>query len=117
MNLFPNKNKKSLTLTEVLMGSLITASVFVGLVSAILSVKKLNLRSLHRLQATQLAREVLESLYDDVREDWWSTGKGDLSLGLHTAGNVVIDNINYSRNYTVSSTNTTCRKVTINVTW
>jgi len=98
-------------------GSLITASVFIGLVSAILSVRKLNLKSLHRLQATQLAREVLESLYDDVREDWWSTGTGDLALGLYTLGNVIIDNISYSRSYTVSSTNTTCRKVTINVTW
>jgi len=104
-------------LTEVLIGSLILASVFVGLMSAVVSVKKLNLRSLQRLQATQLAREVLESLYDDVRWDWWSTNTGGLTLGTHSVGSAVIDNITYSRSYTVSSTTTACRMVTINVTW
>jgi len=110
-------NKRALTLTEVMVGAVIVASVFVGLISAIVSVRKLNLRSLHRLQATHLAREVLESLYDDVREDWWSHGTGGLSLGSHNAGSVVIDGINYSRSYTVSSTTTSCRMVTVNVTW
>ncbi len=117
VRLFGKKN--SFTLSEIIVASLIVASVFVGLMSSVVSVRKLNLRSLRRLQATLLGIELLEGLYDDVRQDTWLNTTSPLAPGFHNVGIVTIDGISYLRNYTVLSGNftTTCRRVTLNVTW
>ncbi|MCP4652068.1 MAG: hypothetical protein GY858_01625 [Candidatus Omnitrophica bacterium] len=74
--------KKSATLVEVVVSSIILATVFGGLMASFVSVRKYVGRANKRLVAANLARTTLNRLYIHVREDFWWAG-GGLSLGPH----------------------------------
>lgn len=67
-------NKKAFTLTEIIVGTVILALVFGGLLAAFTAARMYVLRSNRRLIAANLCRSVLERLYKEVREDEWGDG-------------------------------------------
>lgn len=83
------------------MGAIIISVVFGGLTAIFVNVRRYVLHANRRLVATNLSRQTLNGLYQDVRADTWNTG--NLSVGTHAVGNVNIDNSNYTANdYTVA---------------
>jgi len=77
MNIVINNNKlnkKAFTLVEILVGIVILSIVFAGLLAAFTAARKYVLRANRRLVTANLSRSVLERLYKEVREDYWSGG-------------------------------------------
>jgi len=107
--------RKALTLVEILVSAVLFASVVAGFLSVIVSTKRLNARSTHRMQAVYAARQILESLYEDVREDQWDAN--GLTLGNGTTVTKMVDGIIYTINYVVSDAPGEVRQVDVNVTW
>jgi type II secretory pathway pseudopilin PulG len=102
------------TLTEVIVGAILLAIIFGGLLASFISVRKYINRANKRLVSANLARGVLNGLYREVNADWDTTG--GLTIGPHNnALNTTIDSYTYTGNYTVSSTGNDYRQVTINI--
>jgi type II secretory pathway pseudopilin PulG len=94
--------KKTFTLTEIIVGSIILASIFGGLVASFVATRRYVNRANTRLISANLARSVLNGLYNEVRQDTYDTG--GLSVGTHNnVINVSIDNHQYTGDYEVSS--------------
>jgi len=101
--------KKAFGLTEVLVGAVILAIVFAGLLSSFIGARAYVKRANKRLVAANLIRNVFNSLYKDIRQDrWaWDDAAGALRL-LDAAGapNTValpgytIDDLTYGPNNT-----------------
>ena len=99
-------NKKSVTLTETIVGSVILALVFGGLLVSFIAVRKYVLRANIRLVTANLSRGTLNDLYRAVRQDQWETVDTALySLDTdwqdHTLVNPTIDNVTYTADYQV----------------
>ncbi|MBD3264826.1 MAG: hypothetical protein GF375_06965 [Candidatus Omnitrophica bacterium] len=111
-------NKKSLTLVEIIVGSFILVLVYAGMLAAFFGVREYMNRANKRLISLNLARQVLNELYEEVREDWNVAG-GDLTLGAHN--NVInesIDGWQYTGDYDVYNVaGSNCRQVDISVTY
>jgi len=107
---------KGFTLLEIIVSLLILSLVIAGTMSAFTASRRYIKRAQHRLQATNIARGILEDLYREVRQDTWDTGR--LRNGYSETNTVTIDNITYTSNLTVSDVSGhQYRQVTVNVTW
>ncbi len=99
-NFFLRKN--AFTLVEIIVGSLILTLIVASFLSVALSIQRLNRRSLYRLQAINVARQVLEGLYQEVRQDTWNTSSNGLRQGQNiSGGSFIVDDINYTAQYNV----------------
>ncbi len=98
--------KKALSLAEVIIGALILATTFVGMISVFTTARRHILRANQRLVAVYLADEVLTRLYSEVREDTWDTGA--LSEGSPPSWSREIEesypDVEISRNYILNYT-------------
>lgn len=104
--------KKTITFIEILTGTLILALVFSGLLASFVSVRKYTRRANKRLVSVNLARDVLNRLYSEVREDNWDVAGTPLNatpafhnlteIGFST-NTPTVGIINYSGNYAVNS--------------
>lgn len=98
--------KKSVTLTECIVGSVILALVFGGLLASFVAARKYVLRANTRLIAVNLGREALNGLYQYVRQDQWDTSGTALysastawqNYNVLTNPNINIDGIPYGLN-------------------
>ena len=115
--------KKSFSLVEVLISSLLFASIVAGFLSVGVSIQRLNRRSLHRVAAYQVAQKYLEQLYDDVRQDQWAGGN-DLSVGNHgpiaeNILNIIPCQVSWQVNgmNNAAFNNSRCRQVVLTVSW
>ena len=98
--------KKSVTLIETLVGALILAIVFAGLLATFIGARKYVNRANKRLVASYLVRRQLVELHQAVREDTWDSG--DLSEPqTNNFGGWLIDGVTYqgtpANNYQVAS--------------
>lgn len=93
--------RKSASLTEVIIGAVILATVFTGLIAVVVSSRKFISRASRRLTSANLIRASISDLYYQVRNDTLATGA--LSSGVHNISNFTIDNVVYTRNYTVNA--------------
>jgi len=110
--------RKSFTIIEVLVSSILFAAVVAGFLSVVASVRHLNARSRQRIIATNVARQVLEDLYEAVRQDTW--GSGNLTDGAHNNFLTrTINGITYTVDYNVISNPDGIRgkQVDITVRW
>ncbi len=113
--------KKSLTLTEIIIGTVILALVFGGLIASFIAVRRYVNRANARLVAANLGRSIFNNLYDDVHADWDNTG--DLVVGSHAAGTAAVANLpvtiegrQYTGSYDVTSiANHDYRQVTVEI--
>lgn len=109
--------KKGLTFVEVLVSSIILASVLAGVIATFVSTRRVVGRSTERVAAANLVRQQFDSLYSAVRADSWdgsSLTVNPLADGVHDSADgsefnlgsgtsTLIDNIQYSANYTVDA--------------
>jgi type II secretory pathway pseudopilin PulG len=109
------KGKKSLTLIEIVVGAVILALVFGGLVASFVAVRRYVNRADTRLAASNLGRGVLDSLYSHVHANWDTIG--DLTLGAHAnALDTTIDGRQYTGSYTSAAvTGAEYRQVTVGI--
>lgn len=63
--------RRSFTLTEIVVGALIIASIFGGLLAAFIAARRYVKRANKRLVAVNLSRKVFDELYPTVRADQW----------------------------------------------
>jgi Tfp pilus assembly protein PilV len=106
------------SLLEILVSLLILAVVITGIMSVFISSQRYIIRSRHRLQAANIARQILEDLYREVRQDTWDTG--ELRGNYSKSGSITLpgEPITYNWNFTVSNvTGYSYRRVTVNVSW
>jgi|GEM_PF-1849771 len=68
------KTVKGFTLMEIVVSLIILATVFGGLTATFVGVKRYVSRANRRLTAVNLGKQALNSLYVQVRADWWNTG-------------------------------------------
>lgn len=104
--------KKSVTLTETLVGSVILALVFGGLMASFLAARKYVARANTRLVAANLGRSVLNELYSAVRADTWddpsiannplspqgAAASGNTNWRSHSVDDHTIDGVIYANN-------------------
>lgn len=88
------KIKKSVSLVEVIVGALILATAFGGLLASFISARRYINRVNKRLITANLIRGALNELYKDVRQDTWNAG--DLRIHTEILPNYTIDNLSYS---------------------
>ncbi|MDD5097415.1 MAG: prepilin-type N-terminal cleavage/methylation domain-containing protein [Candidatus Omnitrophica bacterium] len=114
-------NKRSTTLIEVIVSTVIFALVMAGMVSVFVSGKRHIMLSRDRMTSGGIGKFFLEPLQLAVRQDTWNSGSlacGALGLGAHSCGVSQVNNIPYTANYTVSTVaGTTLRRVVAAVNW
>jgi len=83
--------REGVTLTEVVIGTVVLAITFAGLLATFVAVRKYVKRANKRLITTELVSGKLNDLYRYVRDDTWDT-TGDLRIGTRNIGSYTIDN-------------------------
>jgi len=115
------KIKESLTgftLLEILVSLLILSIVITGIMSVFIASRRYIVRSRHRLQAANLARQVLEGLYKDVRQDTWDTGGLSVGSSKNCGISCSLDNISCTCRYSVNNVSGyDYRKVDVTINW
>ncbi|MCD6134148.1 MAG: hypothetical protein J7J25_01300 [Candidatus Omnitrophica bacterium] len=118
--------RKSLTFMEIIVSAIILSTSIVALLSTFVSVKKIILRSSRRLVAANIARDVLDSLYPEVREDTWGKSVNGLSAGNNYStsySSTQIGESKYTAKYDVEEVNSAVsgadayRKVKVTVSY
>jgi hypothetical protein len=133
-------NKRSTTLFEVIISTVIFSLVMAGMASVFVAGKRNIIHVRERITSSQMGKLFLEPLQLDVRQDTWDTGS--LSNGLTLVGlnyttycdsNVahaqnkacpsvasqrIVNNIDYSAQYEVATVSgTDLRRVKVQVNW
>lgn len=113
-------SKKAFTLLEVLVGSIIIAAVFGGVIASFISIRTYIRRANKRLITVNLLRHVGDSLYGGVDAVNWDAAV--LNLGAHAnalpVNPTAIDGLNYGGSYNVTAVaGRDYRQVSIAVTY
>ena len=123
MRVLKKGGEAGFSLVEVVVATVILSTVIVGILRAFISANLFVASQGERTAAADLARQQLEDLYEEVRQDKWNLSNQKLSPGttLGAASTSVVDGVTYTRSYTVSSVNDgpteAYRKVEVTVTW
>ena len=107
------KLKKGFGLAEIVISSVILATTFVGLVATFVMVRDI-VRNLNvRLNATYVAKEVLDRLYNEVTVASWDNNN-DSFFDTDPAQNPHNNPFGYpDTSYTVNPTISSCRQVVV----
>lgn len=104
------------TLVEVVVGAVIVAATFSGLLATFVGVRRYVNRANQRLVVANLARGTLNDLYKEVRQDTWDSGV--LAGGYTGTITESVYPFNYTGNYTVSNVSgADYRQVTVNIAY
>lgn len=98
--------RKGVTLTEVIVGAVILAVSFAGLLATFVAVRKYVKRANKRLIAVDLAVSQLNDLYRAVRDDTWDSGAlqpGSTNLGSYTIDSQVYQDPGAQNSYSVAT--------------
>jgi type II secretory pathway pseudopilin PulG len=111
--------KRAFTLTEILIGAIILAASFGGVVAAFTAAREYVSRSNRRLVAANLVRSQLDQLYNAVNGATWDNSSiCPLYPGNYTVGTVTIGGVDYNMTYNVTNvTGHQYRQVVFNVTY
>ncbi len=125
-----SKNKKSLTLVQLIVATVILSASVTGLFAAFVSGKKITARSRRKLIAINYARQIAESLKSAVRQDEYDDPAKPLGCaGAHPfncpkvspiAAPAGLTSFGATNGYTVTDIpvgSAYMRKVTITVNW
>lgn len=122
----PRGGQAGFTLLEIVIASLLVSTVMAMLMAAFVNANRWI--SPEYNVAHYLARQKLEHLYEQVRQDWWDDSSADPQRRLHPDFNppsradetVTLDGVAYTRNYTVSAVaadGRDYRKAQVSVEW
>jgi len=111
--------RKGVTLTEVVVGSVIFAIAFGGLLSTFVAVRRYINKANQRLIASDLASQTLNNLYREVRQNSWDTGA--LRPGLTNLSSYTIDGQIYQDGTSLNSYTVTTigdyRRVSVSINY
>jgi len=107
--------KKCFGLTEVIVGAIIIASVFSGLIATFVGVRRYIRHANRRLNAANLIRNHLSSWNNFVRQDTWNDCSQN-PLACTGGSNSLPSPAPYTVSYTVQDSGD-YREVTVNLTW
>jgi len=117
-------NKKSFSLIEILVASVIFAIVLAGLAYLFVAGKYYITHSRSRMGGGEIGRHFLDPLQMHVRQDTWDSAGNRLSVGSWAGGaeSLGLGGVTYSPEYTVSKvivggTDTELRKVKLKISW
>ncbi len=113
-------SRKSLTLIEILVSTIILALVLAGMANLFVSGKRWLLHSRSRMAGAELGKLFVEPLQMDVRQDTWNTtscvGTGNTSNCPNT--NQTLDNMQYNATYSITDVNgTNLRRAQVTINW
>ena len=88
---------------EVVVGALILSITFGSLLASFVAARKYVARAGRRLTAVNLAKGVVDTIRDEVREDTWDSGNIAVNPNPYPLSTVTIDNVDYQRSYVVDA--------------
>ena len=113
-------NKRSTTLFEIIVATVIFSLVMAGMVSVFVAGKRHVLHARDRMTSGEMVKLFIEPLQLAVRQDTWDTAANALSVGNHSGGAAQnINNVPYTAQYNVTDlgAGTNVRKVMATITW
>lgn len=108
---------RGLSFVEILVSAIIMALIMTGLANIFAASKRHIIRSRSRITAAELAKNFLDVLQMDVRQDQWGAGVNCLTSNVSCPGPEYIDGYTYTPSYTFMSAGISARKVRLNITW
>jgi len=112
--------RKGLTLMEIIISVTILSMLMAGFLSIFISARRQTKHSRARTTAAEIARNFLEPLHMQVRQDEWATnclGSGS-NCPSSPANDVTLDSITYRPTLTISNiAGTTLKKARIRIDW
>lgn len=107
---------------ELMVASLLITTMVIAVFSTIISTYRLTQPEM--MISHDLGRQKLESLYEGIRGDWWTNTTTNDILDVVTDATeptITLDNVVYTRTYTVAAVSNgnakQYRRVTVNVSW
>jgi len=126
------RGKRSTTLFEVIISTVIFALVMGGLASVFVSGKRQVLHSMERMTSSEMGKVFLDPLQLAVRQDNWDTVNNALTVGTtycdasgvnqnpacpSLALHRNVNGINYTARYDVATFSTNLRRVKVTINW
>jgi prepilin-type N-terminal cleavage/methylation domain-containing protein len=88
-NLFKYKKmKKGFSLLEIIISLVILGLTLLGIFSVFIAGRRYTERSKRKLVSLNIARQVVEKIKEDVRQDTWNTGSNKLSVGTQNVSSI-----------------------------
>jgi len=112
--------RKGVSLVEVVVGAIILAIVFGGLLATFVGVRRYVRRANRRLIVVDLISQTMSDLYRAVREDTWNTGTlqaGSTNIGGYTIDSQVYQDGGSPNSYTVANTGADYRRVDVTINY
>ncbi|MDD5562062.1 MAG: hypothetical protein PHT50_08075 [Candidatus Omnitrophica bacterium] len=126
-------NKRSTTLFEVIVATVIFALVIAGMASVFVSSKRQIMHAMDRMTSSEMGKLFLDPLQLAVRQDNWDTVNNALTIGTtycdasgtnqnpacpSLAVHRKVNNIDYTARYDISNVaGSTLRRVKLRVSW
>ena len=99
-----NREKKSVSLVEVIVAAVILSMAFGGLFASFIAARSYRTYSNERTIAANLARRGLEDLYDGVSADTWDDLNSTLRPGVtRNDGTHTVGGLGYNSGWTIST--------------
>jgi len=126
------RNKRSTTLFEIIVATVIFSLVIAGILGVFVAGKRHIMHAQGRMTSSEIGKLFIDPLQFSVRQDTWDNTSNGLSLGITScsasgdqnpacpsvATQRIINNIDYTAQYNVSALpNTDLRKVAVRINW
>ena len=110
-------NKRSTTLFEIIVATVIFSLVMAGVVGVFVAGKRQVMHSRDRMTSSEMGKLFLDPLQLDVRQDFWVSGA--LDWGPHSYGvSQIVNTIPYTAQYDVTPVpGTDLRRVVATISW
>ncbi len=106
-------NKKSLTLLEILISTIILALVVTGIVNVFISGKQFIQHSSYRIGAGEIGKQFIDPFQNCIRQDTWNTSPFAMNSSVNQS------NGTYTASYVISNLSniTTLKRVGVTISW
>ncbi len=112
-------NKKGITLLEIIIATVIMATIMTGLASAFIGGKKLIQHLRLRMGSGEIGRKFLDPLQAYVRQDTWDSSCFGTSKDIAYCPNVPTTSSPYAAAYSISdlAADANIKKVKVTISW
>ena len=112
------RNKRSTTLFEIIVATVIFSLVMAGMVSVFVAGKRHVMHARDRMTSSEMGKLFLEPLQMFVSQETWEDSGNPLYGGTTTGAPVKVNNVNFTPTYDVSDVGSTdLRRVVSTVNW
>lgn len=111
-------NKRGFTLLEIIIATMLLASVMAGLMAIFVAGKRHVIHSRERMTGGELGKLFLDPVQMAVRQDTWDAAGNVLKIGSTSAVPTKVNNVDYTGEYDVNAVaGTDLRRVKVKVNW